>query len=64
VDEQDGFYYDQLHVDGAHFPLRIRSLVGLIPLIAVEVLDENVINKLPAFPNACAGFWKIGRTWL
>ena len=30
--EEDGFYYDQLHVDGSHTPLRIRSLVGLMPL--------------------------------
>ncbi len=55
-DEQDGFYYDQLHVDGAHFPLRIRSLVGLIPLIAVEVLDENVIDKLPGFSKRMRWF--------
>src|SRR3989442_3148781 len=33
-DEGDGFYYDQLHVDGRHIPLRIRSMVGLIPLYA------------------------------
>ncbi len=55
-DEQDGFYYDQLHVDGAHFPLRIRSLVGLIPLIAVEVLDDDVINKLPGFSKRMCWF--------
>src|SRR5204862_7239307 len=35
-DEQDGFYYDQLRIDGRQFPLRIRSVVGLIPLFAVE----------------------------
>jgi hypothetical protein len=48
-DEADGFYYDQLHVDNAVFPLRMRSAVGLMPLIAVEVLDDRVIQKLPAF---------------
>ncbi len=48
-DEQDGFYYDQLHVDGKSIPLRIRSLVGLLPLIAVEVLEADIINKLPGF---------------
>jgi hypothetical protein len=35
-DEQDGFYYDQLKVDGQQIPLRTRSLVGLITLIAVD----------------------------
>ena len=48
-DEADGFYYDRLHVDGNETALRVRSLVGLLPLIAVEVLDEEVIDRLPAF---------------
>jgi hypothetical protein len=48
-DEQDGFYYDQLSVDGQQMPLKTRSLVGLLPLIAVEVLDEAEIDKLPGF---------------
>ncbi len=48
-DEEDGFYYDQLHVDGQVIPLRVRSLVGLLPLIAVEVLEEEIIAKLPGF---------------
>jgi len=48
-DEVDGFYYDQLHLDGQMIPLRIRSLVGLLPLIAVEVLEDDVIDKLPGF---------------
>ena len=48
-DEQDGFYYDQLHVDGASVPLRVRSLVGLLPLIAVEVLEQETIDRLPGF---------------
>jgi hypothetical protein len=48
-DEEDGFYYDQLHVDGRTFPLKVRSLVGLIPLLAVEVLDDILIQKLPGF---------------
>jgi hypothetical protein len=47
--EDDGFYYDQLHVDGQHIPLSVRSLVGIIPLIAVEVLDERKIQKLRGF---------------
>ncbi len=48
-DEQDGFYYDQLHVDGRHIPLRVRSLVGAIPLIAVEILEQEIIDRLPGF---------------
>ncbi|MCA9291422.1 MAG: hypothetical protein KDA25_09855, partial [Phycisphaerales bacterium] len=48
-DEDDGFYYDQLNVDGKPRPLRVRSLVGLIPLIAVEVLDGSHIDRLPGF---------------
>jgi hypothetical protein len=48
-DEQDGFYYDHLHHDGEFIPLRIRSLVGLIPLIAVEVIEDRAIQKLPGF---------------
>ena len=48
-DEQDGFYYDQLKVDGRQIPLRTRSLVGLIPLIAVEVVETSQIEKMPGF---------------
>jgi len=48
-DEEDGFYYDQLHVDGRSSPLKVRSLVGAIPLIAVEVLDSAQLDKLPGF---------------
>ena len=49
-DEQDQFYYDMLNLpDGTRVPLRVRSLVGLIPLCAVEVLDGSVMEKFPAF---------------
>ncbi|MDB6156147.1 MAG: Mannosyl oligosaccharide glucosidase [Chthoniobacteraceae bacterium] len=49
-DEEDGFYYDQLLIEGRQcVPLRVRSLVGLLPLFAVEILEQNVINKLPGF---------------
>jgi mannosylglycerate hydrolase MGH1-like protein len=48
-DEDDGFYYDQLHADGGEIPLRVRSLVGLVPLIAVEVLEDELIERLPGF---------------
>ena len=55
-DEQDGFYYDQLHVDGQLQPLRLRSMVGLIPLFAVEVLDEATISRLPGFSRRLTWF--------
>ncbi len=48
-DEEDGFYYDHLHHEGRSIPLRIRSLVGIIPLFTVDVLFDKVINKLPDF---------------
>jgi hypothetical protein len=48
-DEEDGFYYDQLRVDGRTIPLKIRSLVGLIPLLAVEILDDALIQRLSGF---------------
>ena len=48
-DEQDGFYYDRLHLDGRVQPMRLRSAVGLVPLIACEVLEQDVIDRLPGF---------------
>jgi hypothetical protein len=49
-DEQDGFFYDVLHLpDDSRTPLRIRSLVGLIPLLAVATLDSSLLNRLTGF---------------
>jgi hypothetical protein len=48
-DEQDGFYYDQVRCQGGVQPLRVRSLVGLVPLFAVEVLEDATIERLPGF---------------
>lgn len=49
-DETDQFYYDALKLpDGRQIPLRVRSLVGLIPLCAVEVLDADIEQRFPAF---------------
>jgi hypothetical protein len=48
-DEQDGFYHDRLHTDGTVISTRIRSMVGLIPLFAVEVLQDEVMERLPGF---------------
>lgn len=49
-DEEDGFYYDQLIVgNDKPIPLKIRSLVGLLPMNAVTVLKQKTIESLPAF---------------
>jgi hypothetical protein len=48
-DEEDGIYYDHLHIDGRSIPLRVRSLVGLLPLIAVEILSDEIVDRLPGF---------------
>ncbi len=49
-DRSDGFYYDVLRLpDGRSFPMRVRSLVGLIPLFAVETLDSELVDTLPGF---------------
>jgi hypothetical protein len=55
-DDADGFYYDQLKLDGQMIPLRTRSLVGLMPLIAVEVLEQEQIDKLPGFAKRMKWF--------
>ena len=49
-DEETEFYYDVLCLpDGQHVPLRVRSLVGLAPLFAVETLEPETMEKLPKF---------------
>ena len=48
-DEQDEFYYDVLSGGGRSVPLRVRSMVGLIPLFAVEVLEPELLERLPDF---------------
>ena len=48
-DEEDGFFYDVLHLpDGQHVPMKVRSMVGLIPLFAVETLDPELLDRMPA----------------
>jgi hypothetical protein len=49
-DERDEFYYDVLKLpNGARVPLRLRSMVGLIPLFAVETLEPELLDRVPAF---------------
>jgi hypothetical protein len=55
-DEEDGFYYDQVHAPGITEPLRLRSIVGVIPLLAVAVLEDEDIHRLPGFRNRLTWF--------
>jgi hypothetical protein len=49
-DERDGFYYDVLCLpDGRSHALNVRSMVGLIPLCAVETLEPELLDRVPAF---------------
>lgn len=49
-DEEDQFYYDRLKLpNGEQYPMRVRSLVGLIPLFAVDTLEPQVIEAFPGF---------------
>ncbi|MBV8589750.1 MAG: glucosidase, partial [Acetobacteraceae bacterium] len=58
-DEEDQFYYDVLNLPcGTAVPLRVRSMVGLIPLFAVEVLDSCVFEQLPEFARRLRWFLK------
>jgi hypothetical protein len=55
--EADGFYYDVLHRDGREpIPLRVRSMVGLIPLFAVETLEPEQVDRLPGFKRRMQWF--------
>jgi hypothetical protein len=55
--EEDGFFYDVLRLpDGSQFPMKIRSIVGLIPLFAVETLEPDVLDKLPDFKKRLEWF--------
>ncbi|MGE0460811.1 MAG: glucosidase [Vicinamibacterales bacterium] len=54
-DDTDGFYYDVLHCDTADgslcesVPMRVRSMVGLVPLFAVEALSSDLLDQVPRF---------------
>ncbi len=49
-DAEDDFYYDALHLpDGHIMPLKVRSMVGLLPLFAVETIEPDVLDALPDF---------------
>ncbi len=55
--EEDGFYYDVLCLpDGTGFPMKVRSMVGLIPLFAVETLEPETLRKLGGFKRRLEWF--------
>jgi hypothetical protein len=56
--ENDGFYYDQLHAGDRTRALPIRSIVGVIPLFAVEILEQSAVDKLPGFKKRMDWFLK------
>jgi hypothetical protein len=57
-DEEDQFYYDVLHTpDNVRTKLKVRSIVGLIPLFAVEIVDEELLNAMPLF--ARRAWWLV-----
>ena len=55
--EEDGFYYDILHRNNTtHIPLKVRSMVGLIPLFAITILESELIDTLPSFQRRMQWF--------
>jgi hypothetical protein len=58
-DEEDEFYYDVLNLpDGQLLPLKVRSMVGLIPLFAVEVLERDLLDRVPEFTRRLRWYLK------
>jgi hypothetical protein len=56
-DDADGFYYDVLHLpNGEEHFLKLRSMVGLIPLFAVETLEPEIVDRLPGFKRRMQWF--------
>jgi hypothetical protein len=56
-DDNDKYYYDVLHCpNGDLIPLRLRSIVGVIPLFAVETLEPEMLEKVPEFKNRLQWF--------
>ena len=56
-DNEDGFYYDVLRLpNGSQHYLKIRSLVGLVPLFAVETLEPEIVDRLPGFKRRMQWF--------
>jgi len=54
--EDDGFYYDQMITQAGPQPMRIRSMVGVIPLFAAECLEDAHLEQLPTFRDRMRWF--------
>jgi hypothetical protein len=57
-DDKDEFYYDWLSIDGNNTPMRVRSIVGLIPLLSVLSLEKSTIDRLPGFKKRMEWFMR------
>jgi hypothetical protein len=56
-DDEDGFFYDVLHLpDDSKIQLKVRSLVGLIPLLAVETIEPELLEQTPGFARRLGWF--------
>ena len=54
---EDGFFYDVLHLpDGQRVPMKVRSMVGLVPLFAVQTLEPELLDRLPGFKRRLEWF--------
>jgi len=56
--EEDGFYYDHLYDRGNAIPLKVRSMVGIIPLFTVTMIDDSVLERLDGFKKRMNWFVK------
>ena len=62
-DEEDGFFYDVLRLpDGNATRLKVRSMVGLLPLAAVTIFEADVASGCPSFPGTPATSSSASRT--
>ncbi|MEM9703948.1 MAG: glucosidase, partial [Planctomycetota bacterium] len=57
-DEEDGFYYDRLICGDRTFTMKLRSMVGIVPLFTVDVLEDRTIDRLPNFRKRMNWFLK------
>src|SRR5262249_24252123 len=55
-DEEDGFFYDVLHSPEGCAPMKVRSLVGLVPLFSVQVIEPDDLARLPQFERRMRWF--------
>ncbi len=56
-DDEDGFFYDRLRLpNGSSMPLRIHSVVGVVPLFAVDTMDVETVEAMPGFKKRMEWF--------